>query len=133
MASFVIPTTEAAPLETRETCDTVESVMAPRSNAHCMARPGNPTNGVPSTRRSNHRFTVTIGHDPVRDAFDSTCLIGAGTSSNSARMAYQGTADTTACARISRPPLVLTPTARPPSTMTRARALATIPPPRAST
>ena len=36
------------------------------SNTHCIARPGRPTNGSSRTRRSNQRFTVTIGDEAMR-------------------------------------------------------------------
>ena len=71
-SSFVRPTTAAAPLDTSDRCDDSRARDGAASNTHCIARPGRPTNGVSSTRRSNQRFTVTIGDDAMRDASATT-------------------------------------------------------------
>ena len=64
-SSFVRSTTSAAPLHTSDTCVRVPGATRRFSKAHWNERPGKPTNGVSSTARSNHRFTVTIGDAPI--------------------------------------------------------------------
>ena len=67
-------------------------------------------NGRSSTRRSNQRFTVTIGEDAIRRARSSTPRSAAGSSSNRSCSANHGTLE------ITRPACHVSPAARTPTT-----------------
>ena len=117
-ASFDCATTSSAPLETSDRCDHALPARRDLSKTHWNVRRGSPTNAVRVTGRSSHRLTVTIGEGLIAAACSAIGLSAATPSANAGN-ANQGTADTTAPARM-RSPCTSTPTARSPSDNRRA-------------
>src|SRR4029079_5983894 len=96
---FDCATTSSAPLDTSDRCDHALPARRDLSKTHWNVRRGSPTTAVRVTGRSSQRFTVTIGEGLMASACSAIGLNAEIPSANAGN-ANQGTADTTAHARM---------------------------------